>query len=116
MQNTTGLFRVTIQLRMLSYHFNLSLEIYCLEHLDKPPSDGYVITSKMAFIQPILLETPTYLRYAPKALPTDPASRLMILADTDNGDGTRKLRCLFTQSTKVVEKLNRLVDFLRHKL
>ncbi|KAJ5875453.1 uncharacterized protein N7473_012800 [Penicillium subrubescens] len=95
------------------YSFNLGLKAHCFNHLVKQSRSGkfdYFVDGKMAFLRPILVDTPTNLRYAPNALPTDPASRLIILADTDKGDGTGKLRYLFTKGTKVVEKLNRLVD------
>jgi hypothetical protein len=68
------------------------------------------VNGKFAFIKLVLFDRPHSLRYARDALPGDPVSRLMILADTGHRDGSGELRILSAKGDYAVKCMNRLVD------
>ncbi|KGO74370.1 hypothetical protein PITC_008940 [Penicillium italicum] len=76
-----------------------------------PEKSGYV-PGKSGFLKPILLTRPTPLRHAQRAIPSDPASRLVILADIEPGDGTGYFYRLETNSEVAPPKFNRIVDLM----
>ncbi|KAJ5857859.1 hypothetical protein N7455_008753 [Penicillium solitum] len=88
-----GLYRTGGRGVFLVYYSLYNISLSTVSHLLRadgdtiPEKSGYV-PGKSVFLKPILLTRPTRLRYVQRALPNDPASRLIILADIEPGDGT----------------------------
>lgn len=80
------------------------------KQIQEPFTPQGKVEGKFAFVKPVLFSRPNSLRYARNALPGDPASRLMLLVDTDRGDGNGKLRVLQAKGEYTVKAMNRLVD------
>ncbi|KAJ5963521.1 uncharacterized protein N7479_003397 [Penicillium vulpinum] len=104
-----GIFSVYYSL----YNISLSTVFHLLKGDGDtiPEKSGYV-PGKSVFLKPILLTRPTPLRYTQTALLNDPASRLIILADIEPGDGTGQFHRLETNSEVAPSKFNRLVDLM----
>ncbi|KAG0155702.1 hypothetical protein PDIDSM_2875 [Penicillium digitatum] len=112
-----GLYRTGGRGIFAVYYSLYNISLSTVSHLLKgdgdiiPPKSGYV-PGKSVFLKPILLTRPTPLRYAQRALPTDPASRLVMLADIEPGDGTGQFHRLETNSVVAPLKFNRIVDLM----
>jgi hypothetical protein len=65
-----------------------------------------------AFVQPYLMDGPSPLCYAWKALSTDPSSRLLFFVKVTAVDGKEHSLFLTTGSNKAVKYMNTLVDIM----
>ena len=112
-----GLYRTGGRGVFVVYYSLYNISLSTVSHLLRgngdtiPEKSGY-IPGKSVFLKPILLARPTPLRYVQRALPNDPASRLIILADIKPGDGTGQFHRLETNSEVAPLKFNRIVDLM----